>query len=118
MSSEVSLDALAVRIIDYVESYPWNNQYTLAGRAAQVEAVKERLIQAYNLGAEKMAESLGIAAAGCGDAGCVEHGFTGPSAAQMPGPSVLPWQAGPRLDDVAATMTRAFFREDGSSETS
>jgi hypothetical protein len=75
----MSLDRIATELIAYVEGYPWNNQYTIAGRLEQREAVKARLIEAYNLGAEKMLAFLDKQAAGCGDAGCVEHGFTGPS---------------------------------------
>ncbi len=77
----MSLDALAARIIDYVETYPWNNQYTIKGRLEQRAEVVKALIQAYDLGAERLLSTLEKAAAGCGDAGCVEHGFTGPSPA-------------------------------------
>jgi hypothetical protein len=74
---EVRAEARA--LIDYIEGFEWNCQYSLARKEEQEAEVERRLIAAYNLGCEKMLAFLDKQAAGCGDAGCVEHGFTGPS---------------------------------------
>ena len=76
---EVRAEARA--LIDYIANFPWNNQWTLSRVEEQEAEVERRLIAAYNLGAERLLTFLDKQAAGCGDAGCVEHGFTGPSEA-------------------------------------
>ena len=70
------LRPLARKVIDYVETYPWNNQYTLAGRESQEQTVEAVLAVAYNLGAQALMDRLAAEAEkpGCGDEGCVEHG--------------------------------------------
>ena len=80
------LRPLVRKVIAYVESYPWNNAYTIAGRLEQEAAVEAVFQEAYNLGAQALMDRLAVEAGapGCGDKGCVEHGSLPATAPELP----------------------------------